>query len=66
MLSSLTLEEAHALASPLEEVHTLAERALTHAREHQERGRQAYALRLLGDIAARRESPDTEPAEAHY
>jgi hypothetical protein len=35
-------------------VHVLAERALTHAREHQERGRQAYALRLLGDIAARR------------
>jgi len=28
MLSSLTLEEAHALASRLEEVHALAERAL--------------------------------------
>ena len=27
---------------------------------------QAYALRLLGDIAARREPPDPEQAEAHY
>ena len=40
--------------------------ALALAREHQERGNQAYALRLLGDIAARREPPESEPAEAHY
>jgi Flp pilus assembly protein TadD len=25
-----------------------------------------YALRLLGDIAAQREPPEVEPAEAHY
>jgi tetratricopeptide (TPR) repeat protein len=36
------------------------------AREHQERGHQAYALRLLGDIAARRDSPQVELAAAHY
>ena len=35
-------------------------------RAHQERGNQAYALRLLGDIAARREPPEVEQAEAHY
>src|SRR5262245_54278249 len=35
-------------------------------REPQERGDQAYALRLLGDIAARREPPQSESAEAHY
>ena len=40
--------------------------ALALAREHQERGHQAYALRLLGDIAARREPPESESAEAHY
>ena len=34
--------------------------------EHQERGHQAYALCLLGDIAGRIEPPDSEPAEAHY
>ena len=27
---------------------------------------QAYALRLLGDIAARRDSPESELAAAHY
>ena len=50
----------------MEEAHALAERALALAREPQERGHQAYALRLLGDIAARREPPDIEQAEAHY
>jgi tetratricopeptide (TPR) repeat protein len=54
------------LLGHLEEAHALAERTLALAREHQERGNQAYALRLLGDIAARREPPEVEPAEAHY
>jgi tetratricopeptide (TPR) repeat protein len=36
------------------------------ARAHQERSNQAYALRLLGDIAARRDPPEGEPAVAHY
>jgi hypothetical protein len=35
-------------------------------RTHQERGHQAYALRLLGAIAARREPPEVEPAAVHY
>src|SRR5262249_37753871 len=35
-------------------------------RAHQERGNEAYALRLLGDIAARREPPQRAQAEAHY
>ena len=39
---------------------------LAHTRDHQERGYQAYALRLLGDIAARRDPPEDEPAVAHY
>ncbi len=62
----VTLGEAQLLAGRFEEAHALAERALAHAREYQEWGNQAYALRLLGDIAARREPPDVEPAEAHY
>ena len=53
-------------AGRLEEAHTLAERALTLARAHQERGHQAYALHLLGDIAARREPPERDQATAHY
>ena len=65
-LCRLSLGEAHLLAGRLEEAHALAERALALAREHQERGHQAYALRLLGEIAARREPPEVEQAEAHY
>jgi tetratricopeptide (TPR) repeat protein len=52
--------------SHLEEAHALAERALALAREQQERGNEAYALRLLGDIAARREPPERKHAEAYY
>ena len=33
---------------------------------HKERGNEAYALRLLGDIAARREPPASDQAEDHY
>ena len=65
-LCRLSLGEAQLLAGRLEEAHPLAERALAHAREHQERGHQAYALRLLGDIAARREPPESALAEDHY
>ena len=54
------------LAGHLEEAHTLAGRALAHAREYQERGNQAYALHLLGEIATRREPPEIAQAEAHY
>ena len=62
----LSLGEAHRLAGRLEEAQALAERALEHAREHREHGDQAYALRLLGEIAARREPPENKSAEAHY
>jgi tetratricopeptide (TPR) repeat protein len=65
-LCSLSLGDAHLLAGRLEEAHTLAVRTLASAREYQERGNEAYALRLLGDIAARRNPPESEPAVAHY
>jgi tetratricopeptide (TPR) repeat protein len=65
-LCSLSLGEAHLLAGRLEEAHALAERTLALTREHGERGHQAYALRLLGEIAARREPPEVEQAAAHY
>jgi class 3 adenylate cyclase/tetratricopeptide (TPR) repeat protein len=66
VLCHLSLGEAQVLAGRLEEAHTLAEGALAHAREHQERGNQAYALRLLGEIAARCDPPHVEEAEIHY
>ena len=66
VLCRLSLGEAQVLAGHLEEAHTLTERTLALPRERQERGHQAYALRLLGDIAARREPPESVPAEAYY
>jgi tetratricopeptide (TPR) repeat protein len=65
-LCRLSLGEAQMLAGHLEEAHTLAERALTLARAHQERGHEAYALRLLGEIVARHEPPERDQAEARY
>ncbi|HEY5871549.1 MAG TPA: hypothetical protein VI542_39235 [Candidatus Tectomicrobia bacterium] len=65
-LCGLSLGEAQMLAGSLGEAHALTEGVLALARERQERGHQAYALRLLGDIAARREPPDTVQAEAYY
>ena len=65
-LCRLPLGETYLLAGRLEEAHVLARDTLTLAREHQERGRQAYALHLLGEIAARREAPEHELAEASY
>jgi class 3 adenylate cyclase/tetratricopeptide (TPR) repeat protein len=64
-LCQLPLGEAHLLAGRLEEAQALAEQALTLARAHQERSNQAYALRLLGDIAAQCERPKVEEAETH-
>jgi tetratricopeptide (TPR) repeat protein len=65
-LCCLSLGAAHLLAGRLEEAHTLAERALTLARAHQERGNEAYALCLLGNIAARREPPEHQQAATYY
>jgi tetratricopeptide (TPR) repeat protein len=65
-LCRLPRGETHLLAGRFEEAQTLAECALSIAREQQERGNEAYALRLLGDIAAQRNPPEVELAEAHY
>jgi len=63
---TLCLGEAQGLAGRLEEGQALAEQALALAREHQERGHQAYALRLLGEIAVRHDQLEVEQAEACY
>ena len=61
-----TLGEAHLHAGRLEEASPLAARALELARTYQERGYEAYALRLLSDIAAHCDPPQVDEAEAHY
>src|SRR5262249_10640609 len=65
-LCGLSLGEAQVLAGRLDEAYALAERALALTRAHQQRGTQAYALRLLGKIAAHRAPLDVDRAVAHY
>jgi tetratricopeptide (TPR) repeat protein len=65
-LCRLSLGDAQLLAGRREGAQAHAEQALTLARAHQERGHEAYALRLLGDIAAGREPPGGNRAEACY
>ena len=57
---------AYLLAGRIEEAQIQAHRAFTFARAHQERGNEAYVLRLLGDIATRRAPLETASAAAHY
>ena len=54
------------VATALGAAYTLGGRVLALAQEHQERGHQAYALRLLGEIAARRNPPQSDQAGNHY
>jgi len=44
----------------------LAEQALDLSRRHKERGNEAWALRVLGEIASRRDPPHVEQAETSY
>jgi predicted ATPase len=60
------LSEASLLAGRREEACAGAARALAHARAKRERGHEAWALRLLGEIAAQHEPLDVEHAAAHY
>ena len=60
------VSEAYLLAGRMQEAAQLAGRALNLARTHKERGYQAWALRLLGEVAAHQDPPEIEPAAHHY
>ena len=60
------LGEAYLLAGRMREAIEQAENALDLAQKRKERGHQAWALRLLGEIAAHSDSPDSGKAEAFY
>jgi tetratricopeptide (TPR) repeat protein len=60
------LGEGYVLAGRLEEAMQLGQRALEVTRTQKRQSYQAYALRLLGDIAAQRTPPEIEEAERHY
>ena len=57
-LALVRLGEACVIAGRLPEALEVAQRALTLAREREERGFEAWALRLLADVAARGAPPD--------
>jgi tetratricopeptide (TPR) repeat protein len=60
------LSEAYLLAGRLDEACTQAQRALEFSRAHEERGHEAHALRLLGEVTAHRDPPQGEHAASHY
>ena len=63
-LAVAPLSEAYLLADNVEQAHEHAVRALALCQAHKEEGHHAWVLRLLGDIAVRREPPDAEEAAA--
>ena len=65
-LSVVQLGEAYLLADQVEDARACADRAVRLARERGERGHEAWALRLLGEIASHHDRPDVATAEAHY
>jgi class 3 adenylate cyclase/tetratricopeptide (TPR) repeat protein len=65
-LRTVWLGEAYLRAGRLAEAGTQAQRAWEFSRAHQERGHAAYALRLLGEVAAQRQPSEVTQAEAYY
>jgi tetratricopeptide (TPR) repeat protein len=60
------LGESHLLAGRRDEAVAVAGRALDLAHRQKEWGNEAWVLRLLGDIAARADPPDSEAAAGYY
>ena len=60
------LGEAYLLAGRLNDATQAAQRGLDLSLDRKERGHEAWALRLLGEIASHRDPPDIEQAEVHY
>jgi tetratricopeptide (TPR) repeat protein len=60
------LGEAYLLAGRLEEAHRQAGDALQRSRDLKQRGYEAHALHLLGEIAMHREPAEVEPADTYY
>jgi hypothetical protein len=65
-MSAVQLGDAYLVAERLDDARVTADRAITLACQRGERGHEAWALRLLADIAAHPRGPDVMAAEAHY
>ena len=62
----LCLGDAQMLAGRLQEARVQADLAFTLSLKHQQRGQEAYSLRLLAEIAAHQTPPQGELAEGRY
>jgi tetratricopeptide (TPR) repeat protein len=60
------LSETYLLAGQRDEILRLVGRALERSPNLKERGHQAWLLRLLGEITARRDPPEAEQAQRYY
>jgi tetratricopeptide (TPR) repeat protein len=58
--------EGYLLADHIDEATRFADRTLRLSRDAKERGHEAWALRLLGEIASHRDPRDVGNAEEHY
>jgi len=65
-LSVVELGEAYLLADQVDNASACADRAITLARGRGERGNEARALHLLGEIASHHAVPDLTTAAGHY
>ncbi len=65
-LAIALLGDAYALTGQLEDAHAFATLAMERSQASRERGIEAWALRLLGDITAQRHPVDADRAEAYY
>jgi hypothetical protein len=65
-LSVVQLGEAYLLADRVEDARACADRVFGLARERGERGHEAWALRLFGEVASHQSGPDVATADGHY
>jgi class 3 adenylate cyclase/tetratricopeptide (TPR) repeat protein len=66
VLGVIPLGEGYLRAGRIDDALHQARHAIEVCRQHQERGHEAWALRLLGEIHAQLDPPEVELAEAYY
>jgi tetratricopeptide (TPR) repeat protein len=66
VLGVIPLGEGYLRAGRIEDALHQAQHAVDVCRQHQQHSHEAWALRLLGEIAAHDDSPQVESAAAHY
>ena len=66
LLGAIPLGQVWLSTGRIEDAAQLGKQSLDLARQHKQRGHEVYALRLLGEVAARRDPADVQEAEAHY